>query len=124
MLTRKGLLAALFSVICISIFAAGIHAFEEWVYINIGDGPVQSASIVTNNGAHYNGTNSTQSGHSLWIDLQRKDGTAWINETTSLMPIGTGAYGISKTTAGTHHWRVQLNPQYWFRDCIGSGKVF
>jgi hypothetical protein len=118
----KGKAFVIFALILIFAVAANVFAASQTVYIYQGNGPVQSASIATENGANYQGWNYATSGHSLYIDLQSSTGSGWSNIKTSLMAINSSASGTS-TLTGARLWRVQLNPQYYFTDCDGKGTV-
>ncbi|HHW40604.1 MAG TPA: hypothetical protein GXX19_05555 [Syntrophomonadaceae bacterium] len=120
-LSRK-MLISLMMIMLISVLATSAYAASQTVYINKGDGPVQSASISATNGANYNGWNYSDSEHKLYITLQWSTGSGWVDERVSLMDIGSSASGYS-TLSGTRLWRVQLNPQYAYSDCHGKGTV-
>jgi hypothetical protein len=118
----RALMVLTTTIMVVTVLAPFAYAASQTVYIHKGDGPVRSASITSNDGAHYSGSNYSTSGHSLWIDLQRSSGSGWVNEKTSLMAINSKANGES-SLGGALLWRVQLNPQYWYTDCKGDGTV-
>lgn len=122
MTSGKTLSSLVVAIMLVFVLAIGANAASHTVYIDKGDGPVQSGQITANNGANYNGYNSSQSGHRLYITLQSSSGSGWTDQKVSLMDIGQSASGYSNLS-GDLLWRVQLNPQYYFTDCIGSGTV-
>lgn len=122
MTSGKTLSSLVVAIMLIFVLTISANAASHTVYIDKGDGPVQSGQITANNGANYNGYNSSQSGHKLYITLQSSSGSGWTDQKVSLMDIGQSASGYS-SLSGDLLWRVQLNPQYYFTDCIGWGTV-
>ncbi len=114
--------ALLLTFIFVIALTVTVFAASATVYISTGQTSVRSSAITSNYGASYDGYNYSSSGHPLYIDLQYSDGTGWQTERTSLMAIGSGAYG-SSSRSGALLWRVQLNCMYWYSDCIGRGTV-
>lgn len=121
--TKKMLMSVLVVVmISCCIVAAGTFAASQGCYITKGDGPVHSGAITATNGARSHASNYEVSGHKLYADLQYSSGSGWTNERTVLINIGVD-HESESWRPGHLLWRIQLNPQYAFRDCYGFGYV-
>jgi len=121
-MSEKMLSSLAVAIMLIFVLVTSINAASHTVYIDEGDGPVQSGSITATNGANYDGHNSSGSGHRLYITLQSSSGSGWTDQKVALMDIGQSASGYS-AVSGDLLWRVQLNPQYAYTDCIGWGTI-
>ncbi|MHB1418011.1 MAG: hypothetical protein ACYCX4_00250 [Bacillota bacterium] len=121
-MSKKMLVTLMVALMIIGILATTAFAATQYVYINKGDGPVQSASISSTNGAYYNAQNYWSSGHSLYATLQYSNGSGWNDEYVQLMEPNTGANGAS-WRSGSLLWRLQLNPYLFYTDCDGYGYV-
>ena len=110
------------AAVLIGVMASSIYAASATVYIHIGDGPVQSAAILSS-GASYTGGNEATSGHRLHLTLQYYSGSGWVDDKVSTMAIGAGIMGQSTDTR-YGSWRVQLNPDLWYTDCNGWADVY
>lgn len=71
-MSGKMLSSLVVAIMLIFVLTISANAASHTVYIDKGDGPVQSGQITADNGANYNGYNSTQSGHKLYITLHNR----------------------------------------------------
>lgn len=122
-ISKKMLMSLMVAIMLIGILATSVFAASQTVYIEQGDGPVQSAAITASNGAKYSGWNFDTSRHRLYITLQSSSGSGWTDRRVSLMDIDSGATGDAWEPTGSNLWRVQLNPEWSYTDCDGWGQV-
>ena len=122
-ISKKPILIAIALCALLSLILAGsAYAVERTVYIDDGDGPVYSDTMASNSGVSYDGYNSLNSGHVLYISIEERTGTRWVSDTVQPMGIGQSASGHSQLTDSAL-WRVKLNPTYGYTDCIGYGTI-